>query len=99
VPAGPASVNPPKVLLTTEHQQGPAADLGDPLPLRLLNALRHAIRVRHYSIRPEEAGVERARRFVRFHGCSRSREWVIQKWAAGLHQATRPRPQLCPVPR
>jgi hypothetical protein len=25
-------------------------------------------------VRPEEAGVEWARRFIRFHGCSRSRE-------------------------
>jgi len=99
VPAGPAFVNPPKVLLTVDHKQASAGDQSAPLPLRLLNALRHAIRVRHRSIRPEEAGVKWAWRFVRFHGCNRSREWVIQKWAAGLHQATRPRPQLCPVPR
>lgn len=30
-------------------------------------------------VRPKEAGVEWARRFVRFHGRIRSREWVMQK--------------------
>lgn len=36
-------------------------------PPRLLDRLRDAIRVRHYSIRTEEAYVQWARRFILFH--------------------------------
>jgi integron integrase len=36
-------------------------------PPRLLDQLRHALRVRHYSIRTEQAYVDWVRRFVRFH--------------------------------
>src|SRR5581483_8954082 len=37
-------------------------------PERLLDRLRHKIRVKHYSIRTELAYVEWVRRFIRFHG-------------------------------
>ena len=37
-------------------------------PPRLLDRLREAIRVRHYSIRTEEAYVDWVRRFILFHG-------------------------------
>jgi integron integrase len=40
---------------------------GSPPP-RLLQRLRDAIRLRHYSIRTEAAYVDWARRFIRFHG-------------------------------
>jgi hypothetical protein len=36
-------------------------------PPRLLDRLRDAIRVRHYSIRTEEAYVHWSRRFILFH--------------------------------
>lgn len=39
-----------------------------PPPPRLLDQLRAVLRTRHYSLRTEEAYVEWARRFVRFHG-------------------------------
>ena len=39
-----------------------------PAPPRLLDRLRDAIRVRHYSIRTEQAYVDWARRFILFHG-------------------------------
>jgi integron integrase len=39
-----------------------------PQPPRLLDRVRHAIRVRHYSPRTEECYVEWATRFIRFHG-------------------------------
>ncbi len=46
--------------------QLPEAAAGSPPP-RLLDRLRHAIRVRHYSIRTEDAYVDWARRFIVFH--------------------------------
>ena len=36
-------------------------------PPKLLDRLRHALRVRHYSIRTEQAYVDWVRRFIRFH--------------------------------
>lgn len=39
-----------------------------PPSARLLERLRHALRVRHYSIRTEQAYVDWVRRFIRFHG-------------------------------
>jgi integron integrase len=51
---------------------------GDPLagtrPPRLLDCVRQEIRVRHYSIRTEDAYVDWVRRFVRFHGRRHPRE-------------------------
>ena len=49
-----------------------------------MDALRHAIRVRHYSIRTEEAYVDWARRFVRFHGRRHPRELGAPEVAAFL---------------
>ena len=76
LPSAPWVVNPPKVRLTADPKQASAGDLSatPPSPPRLLDALRHAIRVRHYSIRTEEAYVDGARRFIRFHGRRHPRE-------------------------
>ena len=49
-----------------------------------MDALRHAIRVRHYSIRTEEAYVDWVRRFVRFHGRRHPRELGAPEVAAFL---------------
>ena len=37
-------------------------------PVKLLDRLRHACRVRHYSIRTEDAYHDWAKRFILFHG-------------------------------
>src|SRR5262249_57802906 len=39
-----------------------------PQPPKLLDRLRHACRVRHFSIRTEDAYAAWAERFIRFHG-------------------------------
>ena len=43
-------------------------------PPRLLDQVREAIRVRHYSIRTETAYVQSIRRFILFHGKRHPRE-------------------------
>ena len=43
-------------------------------PPTLLLAVRHAVRVRHYSLRTERAYVQWVRRFIRFHGMRHPRE-------------------------
>jgi len=43
-------------------------ELPMPQPPRLLDRVRHAIRVRHYFLRTEDCYVEWAGRFIRFHG-------------------------------
>ncbi len=43
-------------------------ELPMPQPPKLLDRVRHAIRVRHYSPRTEDCYVEWAERFIRFHG-------------------------------
>jgi integron integrase len=43
-------------------------DVPLPRPPKLLDRVRHAIRLRHYSPRTEECYVEWATRFIRFHG-------------------------------
>lgn len=50
----------------------------------MLDALRHAIRVRHYSIHTEEAYVDWVRRFIRFHGRRHPRELGAPEVAAFL---------------
>ena len=40
----------------------------DPRPPRLLDQIRHAIRLRHYSIRTEDTYVDWARRYILFNG-------------------------------
>ena len=67
VASSPADVNPG--LAGREGSQGQAVR-----PPRLLDALRQAVRVRHYSIRTEVAYVDWVRRFVRFHGMRHPRE-------------------------
>jgi len=57
--------------LTFLYQDVLHANLGElpmPQPPRLLDRVRHAIRVRHYSPRTESCYVEWAERFIRFHG-------------------------------
>jgi hypothetical protein len=46
----------------------PLGEVALPRPPRLLDRVRHAIRVRHYSRRTEECYVEWAARYIRFHG-------------------------------
>ena len=41
---------------------------------KLLDQLQRAIRIRHYSIRTEEAYVHWVRRYIRFHGLRHPRE-------------------------
>ena len=53
-------------------------------PPRLLDRLRHAIRVRHYSIRTEDTYVDWARRFIVFHGKRHPQELGAQEVAAFL---------------
>jgi site-specific recombinase XerD len=50
----------------------------------LLDRLREAIRVRHYSIRTEDAYVDWVRRFIRFHGKRHPREVGAVEVAAFL---------------
>ncbi len=45
----------------------PASPLSPPAPPKLFARLREALRVRHYSIRTEQAYVEWTRRFIHFH--------------------------------
>jgi integron integrase len=54
--------------VTPQQPQQPQPLDDDPPPTRLLARLRHALRVRHYSIRTEQAYVEWVRRFILFHG-------------------------------
>ena len=48
-------------------RRAPTAVVANP-PVRLLDRLREAIRVRHYSYRTEQAYVDWSRRFILFHG-------------------------------
>lgn len=64
----------------------PLTDSPDPsaAPIRLLDRLRQAIRVRHYSIRTEMAYVDWARRFILFHGKRHPAEMGASEVAAFL---------------
>lgn len=55
-----------------------------PAPLRLLDQLREAIRVRHMSLRTEEAYREWARRFILFHHKRHPKEMGAEEVAAFL---------------
>ncbi len=71
-----------------DRQDAPvaAAPAGAP---RLLDRLRDAIRVRHYSIRTESSYVDWARRFIRFHGLRHPAEMgVVEVTAFLTHLAT-----------
>ena len=67
-------------------EAGPSAQAP---PQRLLDRLRGVIRVRHYSIRTEDAYVDWVRRFIRFHGKRHPREVGAVEVAAFL---SAPRP-------
>jgi hypothetical protein len=51
-------------------------ELPFPEPPKLLDRLRRAIRLRHYSPRTESCYVDRATRFIRFHGLRHPRDMV-----------------------
>jgi integron integrase len=53
-------------------------------PPKLLDQLREAIRVRHYSIRTENAYCDWARRFILFHGKRHPREMAAEEVTAFL---------------
>jgi integron integrase len=53
-------------------------------PPRLLDQLRRALRVRHYSLRTEQSYVDWSRRFIRFHGLRHPREMGAAEVAAFL---------------
>jgi integron integrase len=49
-------------------------DVPIPKPPKLLDRLRHAVRVRHYSPRTEDCYAEWAERYIRFHGLRHPRD-------------------------
>lgn len=53
-------------------------------PPRLLDRLRAEVRVRHYSLRTEQAYVDWARRYIRFHGLRHPQELGPAEVAAFL---------------
>jgi len=53
------------MLSTPDPDSSPARE---PSPLRLLDQVRERIRVKHYSIRTEQAYADWIRRFILFHG-------------------------------
>ncbi len=84
MPAVPPGVNPPDVRSAVAIEHAVAGNQTAPPPPRLLDALRHAIRARHYSIRTEAAYVDWVRRFIRFHGRRHPRELGASEVAAFL---------------
>jgi integron integrase len=68
----PLPFSPPKPSAGTELSPTEAPDVNTgstaAAPPKLLDLLRHAIRVRHYSIRTEDAYVDWVRRLILFHG-------------------------------
>ncbi len=66
--SAPAVGSGPREALVRERAAGAAQ------PARLLDLVRHAIRIRHYSRRTEEAYVGWTRRFILFHGKRHPRE-------------------------
>jgi len=58
--------------------------LGAASPPRLLDQLRDSMRVRHYSLRTEDAYVDWIRRFILFHGKRHPREMGAQEVSAFL---------------
>ena len=53
-------------------------------PVKLLDQVRAAIRVRHYSIRTEQAYVDWIRRFILFHGKRHPTEMGVEHVTAFL---------------
>ena len=60
----PASDAPPEVSPSSDTPAGSPAGA----PPRLLERVRDRIRVKHYSLRTEQAYVDWIKRFIRFHG-------------------------------
>ena len=58
--------------------------VSSPDPQTLLGQLRSQIRVRHYSLRTEEAYVHWVRRYLRFHGLRHPRELGPEALKPGL---------------
>lgn len=73
---------------------GPGLDENQPQPPRLLDRLRAEIRLRHYSLRTEEAYVGWARRFILFHGKRHPKEMGAEEitkflsWLASERQVS-----------
>jgi site-specific recombinase XerD len=63
-PPGPDGLSPEPTLAVNPQSEAGSASV----PRRLLDRLREAIRVRHYSIRTEDTYVDWVRRFILFHG-------------------------------
>lgn len=62
-------------MLEANRQTGERRMEGEgPQPPKLLDQLRESLRVRHYSLRTEDAYVDWARRFILFHGKRHPRE-------------------------
>lgn len=61
-----------------------AADGSGSKPARLLDMLRSALRIRHYSLRTEQAYVDWTRRFIRFHALRHPRDMGATEVAAFL---------------
>jgi len=76
---------------------------------RLLDQVREAIRVRHYSIRTEDSYVNWVRQFILFHGKKHPLEMAepevnaflthlaVERLAVGRHRRTRSRPAEQPT--
>jgi Phage integrase, N-terminal SAM-like domain len=62
----------------------PLGEMALPEPPRLLDRLRQALRVRHYSPRTEDCYVDWAARFIRFHGMRHPREMSAPEVSAFL---------------
>jgi integron integrase len=59
---------PPANPRPADEETSSSASQSVPPPTKLLARVRHALRVRHYSIRTEDAYVDWVRRFILFHG-------------------------------
>jgi len=71
------------VPMTRHGGVGPSGPGGRP-PVRLLDRVREAVRVRHYSVRTEQAYVGWIRRFILFHGKRHPQEMGASEVAAFL---------------
>ncbi|MFM8510371.1 MAG: phage integrase N-terminal SAM-like domain-containing protein [Betaproteobacteria bacterium] len=81
---GTAAVFAPSPAHVNPGQAGRADPQAPPRPPRLLDAVRQAVRVRHYSIRTESAYADWVRRFIRFYGLRHPREMGPAEVAAFL---------------
>jgi len=84
------NIDPPHSPSPPSHAQKPDAE--PPPPPRLLDQVRNAIRVRHYSIRTEAAYTDWARRFILFHGKRHPSQRGAPEVAAFLNVSKCPEP-------